>query len=173
MRESLQAFLPVLKRHEGGYVNHPRDPGGCTNLGITLRTLQRYVPGATCTTVKNLDWETAADIYRNSYWGAVRGDDLPAGVDAVVFDHGVNAGPSRAIKLLQGVVGAAQDGVIGPITLMRVERHNPVDIIKRLSKARLSYYQRLRHWRTFGKGWARRVRETEEWALEHARKHYA
>lgn len=170
MRESLQAFLPMVKRHEGGYVNHPRDPGGCTNLGITLRTLQRHVPGASCQTVKNLDWETAATIYRDSYWGAVRGDDLTTGVDAVVFDHGINAGPRASIKLLQGVVGASKDGIIGPITLTLVDRVNPVDLIKRLSKARLSYYQRLRNWRTFGKGWARRVRETENWALDYTKK---
>ena len=120
---------------------------------------------ATCNDVRNLDAETAEDIYRRIYWSAVDGDDLPAGVDLCVFDHGVNAGPRRAIQLLQRVVGANPDGIIGRVTLFMVDRVPPMQLIERYSKARLSYYQRLRHWKTFGRGWSRRVNETRELAL--------
>ena len=171
MRSTLQSFLPELKRHEGGYVNHPRDPGGCTNMGITLATLRRYVPGATCSSVRNLDWSMAARIYRDGYWNAVRGDDLPVGVDAVVFDHAVNAGPSRAVKLFQKAIGADVDGVIGILDLNRAARMDPAKLVVALSKARLGYYERLRNWRTFGRGWTRRVNETREWALDWIDRH--
>jgi lysozyme family protein len=153
-------------KHEGGYVNHPKDPGSCTKHGITIGTLRRMVNAhATCNDVRNLDAETAEDIYRRIYWSAVDGDDLPAGVDLCVFDHGVNAGPRRAIQLLQRVVGANPDGIIGRVTLFMVDRVPPMQLIERYSKARLSYYQRLRHWKTFGRGWSRRVNETRELAL--------
>jgi len=153
-------------QHEGGYANHPKDPGGATKYGITLQTYRRMVkPHATIDDLKRLDTETAEDIYRRIYWSAVDGDDLPAGVDLCVFDHGVNAGPTRAIKLLQRVVGASPDGIIGKVTLFLIDKVPPMKLIDKYSKARMSYYQRLRHWRTFGRGWSRRVNETRELAL--------
>jgi lysozyme family protein len=153
-------------QHEGGYANHPSDPGGATKHGITLATFRRLVkPHATADDLKQMDPETAEDIYRRIYWSAVSGDELPAGVDLCVFDHGVNAGPTRAIKLLQRVVGASPDGIIGRVTLFMVDKMPPMKLIDRYSKARLSYYQRLKHWRTFGRGWSRRVNETRELAL--------
>jgi lysozyme family protein len=159
-------------QHEGGYANHPKDPGGATNYGITLQTYRRMVkPHATVDDLKQMDSETAEDIYRRIYWSAVSGDDLPAGVDLVVFDHGVNAGPTRAIKLLQRVVGASPDGIIGKVTLFLIDKVPPMKLIDKYSKARMSYYQRLRHWRTFGRGWSRRVNETRELALMLAAMH--
>jgi lysozyme family protein len=153
-------------RHEGGYVNHPSDPGGATNHGITLATFRRMVkPHATIDDLKQMDSETAEDIYRRIYWSAVAGDDLPVGVDLVVFDHGVNAGPRRAIELLQRTVGANPDGIIGKVTLFMVDKIQPLKLIDQYSKARLSYCQRLKHWKTFGRGWSRRVNETRELAL--------
>ena len=166
MRESLSKAVALIMRHEGGYVDHPSDPGGCTKYGITLGTFRRMVkPHADCNDVKAMDAETAEDIYRRIYWSAVDGDDLPAGVDLCVFDHGVNSGPRRAIELLQSVVGANPDGIIGRVTLFMVDKIPPMQLIDKYSKARLSYYQRLKHWRTFGRGWSRRVNETRELAL--------
>jgi lysozyme family protein len=162
MKTSLDKSVDAILKHEGGYANHPKDPGNETNYGITKRTAQRF---GYFGSMKDLEKGFAIDIYRRIYWSAVDGDDLPAGVDLVVFDHGVNAGPRRAIKLLQRVVGASPDGIIGKVTLFLIDKVPPMKLIDKYSKARMSYYQRLRHWRTFGRGWSRRVNETRELAL--------
>ena len=144
MRASLPKAVALIMQHEGGYVNHPRDPGGATKHGITLATFRRMVkPHATVDDLKQMDAETAEDIYRRIYWSAVDGDDLPAGVDLVVFDHGVNAGPRRAIQLLQRVVGANPDGIIGRVTLFLIDKVPPMKLIDTYSKARMSYYQQI------------------------------
>jgi uncharacterized phiE125 gp8 family phage protein len=91
--------------------------------------------------------------------------ELPAGVDLAVFDAGLNAGPSRAVRWLQEVAGVEPDGVIGPLTRVAVLRRPAAAIIAGFSARRLPFLQRLSTWRAFGRGWSRRVRETEAAAL--------
>ena len=90
--------LQIILHHEGGYVNHPKDPGGETNLGVTKRVYEEH--GGT-KDMKDLEFEDVAPIYKKSYWDRVKGDELPAGLDLCVFDFGVNAGTGRAAKYLQ------------------------------------------------------------------------
>lgn len=164
MRKNLVKFLPMLKAHEGGYVNHPRDPGGCTNLGITIATYRAHVnKRGTCADLKKMSWNVAADIYAKTYWRQSGSDMLPAGVDVSVFDMGVNAGPSRAVRLLQEVLGVSRDGKVGPATA-QAARDFQGDLVAAYAARRLRYYRSLRTWRTFGRGWARRLRETEAFA---------
>ncbi len=158
MHASLCAALNHVAAFEGGYVYHPQDPGGCTNRGITLATYRRHLKAnGTCQDLKHLTWGQAADIYRDSYWPAVKADALPAGVDLLVFDHGVNAGPDRAVRILQRLVDTARDGIIGPITLAAVARWELPTLIDHYAEARLAYYRSLHHWKTFGRGWTRRT----------------
>jgi lysozyme family protein len=91
----------------------------------------------------------------------VHGDDLPTGVDYVVFDAAINSGPGRAAKWLQEVVGVAADGAIGKSTLAAVAAHDPADIVDMYQAKRLKFLQALPTWATFGKGWGRRVAEVE------------
>ncbi|HEY7821399.1 MAG TPA: glycosyl hydrolase 108 family protein, partial [Acidimicrobiia bacterium] len=115
--------LAVTLTHEGGYVNHPRDPGGATNLGVTHKTLAAHLGRPVSKQdVRNLTQGDVEPIYRRGYWLPVKGENLPHGVDLAVFDFGVNSGPSRSAKYLQGVVGVAKDGKIGPKTLIAVHR---------------------------------------------------
>jgi len=110
-------------------------------------------------------------IYRQMYWDKVRGDDLPAGVDWCVFDFAVNAGVSRAIKTLQSSSGSAADGIIGPNTLLAVERNDPEALISSYSTMRQAYYESLTDlFKTFGRGWTRRVEETREQAMHLAQR---
>lgn len=160
MQSTFQKILPKLFAHEGGYVNHPRDPGGATNFGITHRTLAKWrKKRVTRGDVRRMTRKEAAKIYKAWYWDKVRCDDLPAGVDYSVFDFGVNAGPRRSIKTLQRAVGTAADGVIGPMTLAAANKRSSTKTVKNFANRRLAFYKRLRHWRTFGRGWSRRVRE--------------
>ncbi|MFT8245729.1 glycoside hydrolase family 108 protein [Roseomonas sp. BN140053] len=150
--------LAVVLEKEGGFVDDPRDPGGATNMGITLATLQgfREAP-VTVGDVRDLTRSEAREIYRARYWTAMRCADLPAGLDLVVFDFGVNAGPSRSIKLLQRIAGVTADGSIGPITLAALRAQPAARLINAVSEARLEYYRALSTFPTFGRGWTART----------------
>lgn len=158
--------LTCVFKYEGGFVNHPADPGGATNMGITLATLSKH-RGRPCTVadVKNLSRSEAAEIYRASYWGSVRGDDLPSGVDLAVFDFAVNSGQSRAIAALQRAVGVADDGHLGPLTIEAVKKADPRAVVTKIMSDRLTFLRRLSTWKTFGKGWLSRVQSVEREAL--------
>ena len=165
MRDNFGAVMAQIFKHEGGYVDHPRDPGGATNMGITHATLAAYRgKKVTKADVKALTRAEAEAIYRKNYWNKVRGDELFAGVDLAVMDYGVNSGPSRAGKALQralGMTGAAVDGKVGPRTLQGQAGHNPITVVKTICRGRLSWLKGLGTWKTFGKGWSRRVAEVE------------
>ncbi len=172
MKTSLTAAVDLILSHEGGYVEDPRDPGGCTNLGITLATYRAFIhPRGSCSDLKHLTANQAASIYQRHYWDAVRGDDLPAGLDVCVVDMAVNAGVSMAAKLLQRLLGVPADGVIGAVTLAALDGHDVVGLCHRYSVARIAFYQSLPTFKTFGKGWSNRVITTQAAALLLANHH--
>jgi lysozyme family protein len=155
-------------------VNHPDDPGGATNMGITHKTLAaaRGVPSVTKEQVKMLTLREAASIYRRSYWLPIRGDDLPYGLDYAVFDFGVNSGVYRAVLKLQEELKARKlydgrmFGVLGDKTLQAIAAVNDVNgLIEGYVARRLQFLKKLKGWSTFGKGWQRRVDDVLELAL--------
>lgn len=162
-----RSLLLVLK-HEGGFVDHPRDPGGATNLGISLRYARTRGSlfdldkdgDVDADDIRVITPETAAPAYHEDFWLKVRADELPPGIDHVVFDAAVNSGPGRAVRWLQGAVGAKVDGAFGPATLRAVnravERDGPIPVLERICDLRLAYMRTL-DWITFGRGWQRRV----------------
>ena len=165
MEKNYQHCLEMILHHEGGYVNHPEDPGGITNLGVTKRVYEEWVgTKVTEDKMKNLKVEDVAPIYKKNYWFRVKGNQLPSGLDLCVFDFGVNAGTGRAAKYLQKMIGATADGAIGPATLRALETYvSEVGLkgaIEQYQKDRLAYYKKLKHFKTFGKGWTRRTKET-------------
>ena len=166
MKDNFEKCLEFVLHHEGGFVDHPEDPGGATNLGCTKATWEKWV-GRLCTVddIKALVPEDVAPLYREKYWDKVRGDDLPTGVDYCVFDTAINSGPGRAAKFLQEAVGAVADGAIGPRTLAAVREADPRQVIDAYCAARLAWLQELPTWPTFGRGWGRRVTEVRRQAL--------
>lgn len=167
MKENFDASLKAMLKHEGGFVNHPRDPGGMTNLGVTARTWRDWIGHEpTEKEMRELTPERVAPLYRRRFWNAIKGDDLPSGVDYCVFDCAVNSGPGRAAKMLQEVVEVKPDGGIGPITLAAVRAMDPVELITKYADKRLQFWQSLSTFETFGRGWTRRGNEVRETALE-------
>jgi len=157
-----KSCMSVVLQEEGGFVDNPADPGGATNMGITLRTLEAWRRAPTSVEdVRNLSVDEAERIYRANYWNAMRCDSLPAGVDLMVFDFGVNAGPEESIRSLQRAAGVTADGMFGPETLAAVLRANPTDLTSRLADERLDFYRGLSTFSTFGEGWTRRVDEVK------------
>ena len=166
--------LTELLKHEGGYVNHPRDPGGRTNLGVTQKVYEEWVGyPVTERVMRNLTPAHVRALYLTKYWDRVKGDELPGGLDLSVFDFAVNAGPNRAKRYLQMLVGTKPDGIIGPKTMQalkdKVSTVGIKELIRGYADLRHRYYRKLRHFSTFGRGWTRRVNEVEQAALRMAR----
>jgi lysozyme family protein len=155
--EIFNKCVSVILRNEGGYVNHPLDPGGETNMGITKRNYPLE-------DIKNLTKEKAISLYYRDYW-------IPMNLELLndedlilqVFDMGVNAGPKTAIKLLQRIVGTKDDGALGPITVGAVANYQG-DIEEAYIKKRKLFYiaiaQSKPDQQVFLKGWINRVEKT-------------
>ncbi|TCQ82621.1 lysozyme family protein [Ochrobactrum sp. BH3] len=151
-KENFNSCLSETLSHEGGWADNPKDPGGATMKGITLATFRRWKPKATKADLRAISAEMLQKIYRVDYWDPVKGDILALGVDLAAFDYAVNSGPGTAWKALSKVLGGADH-----------------ETVKKLCARRLSSYQALKHWTTFGKGWTRRIAAIEAkgvaWAL--------
>ena len=154
--------LKLILHHEGGYVNHPKDPGGETNLGVTKRVYEEW--GGT-KNMKDLTVEDVAPIYKKNYWDRVKADQIPEGLNLCVFDWAVNSGTGRAAKKLQGMIGTTVDGGIGPNTLKALKIYCDTEgveaAISKYTEIRQKFYEGLSTFDTFGRGWTRRNQETE------------
>jgi lysozyme family protein len=166
MKENFDKALAAVLHHEGGFVNHPSDPGGMTNLGCTKTTWEEWVGHPVDEkTMRALTPADVAPLYKRKYWDKIKGDELPNGIDYACFDAAINSGPGRAVKWLQGCVGADMDGALGPKTLALVAAADQKELVEDYAKRRLSFLTDLPTWGTFGKGWGRRVSEVEKTAL--------
>ena len=164
--ENFERCLALTLRYEGGYSDHPLDPGGATNMGITRATLAgvRGRPVAK-SEVMALTRAEAAGIYRRLFWGRIAGDALPPGVDAALFDFAVNSGCGRAVRALRRIVGAGDGDTVDAATLTRLDACDPRAAITGLCRDRRVFLQRLRFFSAFGKGWSARVAAVEAAAL--------
>jgi lysozyme family protein len=163
---SYDEALRRLLAHEGGYSNHPSDPGGPTKWGITIADYRKYVnPHATEADIRTMPLASAQRIYRERYWNAMRCDELPAGVDYCLFDYAVNSGTGRAPKVLQRCLGGAVSGRFDDTTMRAARKAEPRKLINAVCDERLRFLQSLRIWPVFGAGWGRRVREVRAVAL--------
>jgi lysozyme family protein len=170
MKSTFDLAMRLLLRHEGGFVNHPKDPGGMTNLGVTKAVWDAHTgKPATEADMRALTPQAVQPVYKARYWDAVCGDDLPHGLDYCLFDCAVNSGPGRAVKLLQYVLHLKVDGVIGKNTMAAIMAADSVELIEDYNQRRLDFLKSLPTWETFGKGWGKRVSEVELEAKSFAR----
>lgn len=154
MKQNYDECLKRVLGHEGGYTNHPSDPGGPTNYGITIADYRMYVkPNATAQDVRNMSLDDAKAIYRKRYWDAMNCDALPSGVDYACFDYGVNSGIGRAARVYA-----------------QLKKADAKETINAICDERLAFLKRLRTWDVFGDGWGRRVGEVRTYALSIADK---
>lgn len=152
MKDTFAAYFPELLKHEGGYVDHPSDPGGATNMGITIATLREWRGKAvTKQDVKRLTRTEAMAIYRARYWNVIDGDNLRLGVDALAFDIAVNHGVGRWRQW------------------EAIAQELPAYMaVKAICDRRRKFYRSLKTFPTFGTGWMRRANEVEAWAMAKA-----
>lgn len=152
--------VALILKHEGGYVDDPRDPGGETNFGISKKAFPNE-------DIKGMTRERASEIYRENYWDKVRGDELPFPIALVTFDAAVNCGVDRAIRWLQHAVGVQVDGKIGPETLSAARfASDPLRTAGGCCRRRIIYYTQLNTWPTFGSGWTQRTLDTYRVCVE-------
>jgi len=158
MQSNWDNAFKMMLASEGGYVNHPSDPGGMTNLGVTKRVWEEWVGRESNEKeMRSLTPEMVEPLYKRKFWDACKCDDLPSGIDYLVFDFAVNAGVGRSAKILQTAVGATPDGGIGPMTLTAVNAIPEAELIEKFSQAKEDFYRSLNTFETFGKGWLNRV----------------
>lgn len=177
MQANYQPFVErMILHYEGGYGWDAQDPGGPTKFGITCYDLAQFYHekmtsmSAWAPRVKAMTLTVADTIYRNKYATACQFDALNSGCDCVVFDFGVNSGPTRAIRFAQGVVGVAVDGILGPITTRAINAYDPALFINRLCNNRMNFLRGLKGWPAFGRGWTARVADLREYSLALAAK---
>ena len=167
MKGNFDQCLEQVLKHEGGYVDHPEDPGGRTNMGVTQVVYENHLGRpVTEEDMKEMPLEHAKEIYKTNYWDKVCGEELPEGLDFSIFDWAVNSGPSRAVKALQKIINVAQDGAIGPITLKAIEDHGPGNLIHTYAMEREMFYRRLSTFSIFGRGWLNRLDTTQKKSYE-------
>lgn len=164
---SFDRCLARLLVHEGGYTNHPSDPGGPTNFGITIFDYRKYVrPDATAADVRAMKLDEAKAIYLAKYWDAQRCDELPAGVDYVVFDYGVNSGTGRSGKVLRRLLKLPDNtGIVTDAVIAAARVADAKLLVAAICDERLHFLQSLKTWPVFGAGWGRRVAEVRSVAL--------
>ena len=151
---NFDAAFDLLLKHEGGYSDHPADPGGKTRYGITEAVAREVGYKGD---MRELPLELAKRVYLERYWKPIRADDLPPSVRYAVFDAAVNSGPAQAALWLQRALGVKADGVIGPITLKAAYDANPDALRMRMLSQRLRFMAGLANWPAFSRGWAIRI----------------
>lgn len=165
MKNNFDQALEWLLNHEGGFVNHPQDPGGMTNLGVTKKVYEQWLGrDVTESEMRDLKPSDVAPLYKKKYWNRIKCDQLPQGVDVFCFDWCVNSGPKRPAQALQRIIGATADGVIGPKSLQAVSDFDEHEVLEKMHESRQKFYESLGHFKTFGRGWTRRNDEMLEQA---------
>lgn len=164
---NLDRCLTVTLREEGGFFDHPKDPGGTTNFGVIQKVYDRYrtARGLETQTVGVISSDEVREIYDKYYWSPLQCDEMPPGIDLAVFDFGVNSGISRSAKYTQRILGVKIDGQIGPDTLHALNSTDPDKFINDLKDARLRFVNRIPYKKYFIKGWTNRIRKVRADAL--------
>ena len=169
MKENWDACFEMVLKHEGGFVNHPKDPGGMTNLGVTKANWERYLNrDVSEADMRALTPESVKPFYKAMYWDKIKGDQLPSGIDYAAYDLAVNSGTSRASKYLQEIAGVIADGVIGPKSLEAIQACDAKETADMICDMRMDFLKGLSTFETFGKGWSSRVEDVKAKAMSMA-----
>jgi len=160
----------MVLKHEGGFTNDQRDQGnrlpdgrqGSTMLGCTQANWEAYINRkVTQDDMKKLTKDDVKPLYKKNYWDAVKGDELPNGVDYAAFDFAINAGPSAARKMIQRALGVTADGVFGPKTMAAIQSADAKDLMKKFSNEKIVFYKNLSNFKVYGNGWLKRVEDVQ------------
>ena len=170
MIENWDKSFNLVINSEGGFTNDQRDSGnhlpdgrqGSTMLGCTQANWEAYVGHkVTQDDMRKLTKEDVKPLYKKNYWDAVKGDDLPSGVDYAAFDFAINAGPAASRKMIQRALGVTADGAFGPMTMAAIQKADAKELLQKFSDAKTNFYKSLSNFNVYGKGWLQRVADVQ------------
>lgn len=167
-------YTPAYQRAaiiEGGYQRLTADRGNYnsnrqlvgTNWGIAAPVYEQYLGHPPTTAeMRSMQKSVAVGIFKRKFWDRIKGDQITNQfVAEIFFDGVVNHGVSNGTKLMQECLGVQQDGVLGPITLGKLNAAVPAEIYLKYKLRRLQYYVQIVLWRpsqkVFLRGWMRRI----------------
>lgn len=158
MKENFDVTLRTLFEQWGALADHPSDPGGMTNLGVTRHVWERWVGREVPESeMRALTPELVTPMFKATLWDAIGGGELPSGVDVVVFDLAVNSGPRYAVQVLQKLLGAELGGLVNPDMLSRASSADPSKLISDYTEERLAYLRMIPDWITSEEDRTKRV----------------
>ncbi len=172
--DNFSRVQPIIDHWEGGYSDHPQDPGGATNMGITQETLKRWRKhDVGKEDVKNLQRDEAWEIYRAFYWAPLRCDEMPIADALITYNAGVMSGPGRGARWLQQSLNKQGadlkiDGTVGPLTLDACSRFDVTRAVQDFATIQESFLRGLDTFATFGSGWINRLSDIKSKALDMA-----
>lgn len=169
MKENFDTIIPWVFKDEGKLSNDKHDDGGITRLGIIakdLATFRGISEKEARGKIASLEEAEVIQIYSKLYWGPLKCDDLPNGVDYFIFDSGLHSGIFAAAKWLQGALGVKADGKIGPITIAASHEVAPLTILGEVIERRRRHLKTRPDWRHFSLGWTNRVNKARDRALK-------
>lgn len=160
--DRFKRIIPVLLDHEGGFVDHPSDPGGATNMGITIKTLSSHLGRpATKEEVRALTKEQAMQIYHKRYWMPWLDELETDALAGIVFNQGVLNGTTTVTLALQKVIRAIPTGTFDQASMKRLKAYGEVraafDLIQAMSDRYADIVKRKPSSIVFIKGWMRRL----------------
>ena len=173
MQSNWDAAFNLMLKSEGGFSNDQRDSGnhlpdgreGSTMLGVTQYNWENWIGHeVTQEQMKKLTPEDVKPFYKKKFWDVCRCDDMPSGIDYLVFDYAVNAGCGGCAKVLQRAVGVVPDGGIGAVTLAAVNAIPEAELIEKFSEAKEAFYRSLSNFDVYGNGWLSRVADVKQHA---------
>lgn len=166
MKDNFERSLKFVLKHEGGWFDHPKDPGGATMKGIIQRVYEKFKGrSVTKDELRNISDDEVKTIYKENYWNPMKCDDLPYGTDHIVFDAAVNTGLRQATLFCQRAAGVNDDGALGPVTIGAMQEVTPKDFILRFSYYKEKFYRALKTFQYFGNGWINRTNKVKAEAL--------
>ena len=157
--ERIEKLKSFILSWEGGFVNDPRDPGGATNKGVTLATF-RSVFGKD-KTVKDLkkitdsQWMT---IFKTKFWDRYKADSIKdEWITYLLVDWLWTSGPGNAIERVQKFLGLKIDGIVGNVTINKINSYNGKELFTKLWHLRENFIKTRAQYLIYGKGWLRRL----------------
>ena len=163
MSKNFQKSLKRVLKHEGGYVNHPSDPGGETNFGITKSTARSYGYHGS---MRTIPMTVVEKIYKSQYWDAMSCENFDFALAYQLFDAAVNHGLLNARKILQRTIKVKDDGIMGAVSLAAIRQLDTADLVQMYNAERISFYTRISTFPTFGRGWMNRMVDNLRYAVE-------
>lgn len=166
--QDFEQCLEKVYEVEGGYSDHPEDKGGKTKYGITENILLAWIEltGIEHIGVEHINKSQAKEIYFDLYWQKIRGNELPDGLDLMVFDHCIHAGQGIAIMHMQKAIGTLADGIIGPMTIGAIKSMGEGDVLKAIHNISVGRLVIAKNSPTFFLGWFNRIVNICIWSTQ-------